>query len=333
MGGGQWVKPVDAAYGTKFGVAGRMWSSGRHTGLDFPAAVGKAVHAVANGQIASARSGGPYGNHILINHGHGLQSLYAHLSAMVKKAGAVQAGQTIGRVGATGNVTGPHLHLEARLNGRPVDPMPYLTGGGQGSGGKGVQRWRGVVNQALDLVGQPRAHANTTLRRMNQESGGDPNIVNRWDSNWKAGTPSVGLMQVIGPTFRAHAGRFRNKGPFSYGVSTNPLANVYASMRYALSRYGSLPRAYNRPGGYDEGGWLGPGQIGVNHLRQPEAVLTPSQWRTMSSLAAAGGTSRFEGDLYLDSGEFLGRVRGEAQQVVMERDRLVMAAGRGGRRP
>ncbi|MBR8638583.1 peptidoglycan DD-metalloendopeptidase family protein [Streptomyces tuirus] len=333
MGGGQWVKPVDAAYGTRFGVPGRMWSSGRHTGLDFPAAVGKAVHAVANGQIASARSGGPYGNHILINHGHGLQSLYAHLSAMVKRDGAVQAGQTIGRVGATGNVTGPHLHLEARINGKPVDPMPYLTGGGSGSGGKGVQRWRGVVNQALGLVGQPTSLANTTLRRMNQESGGDPNIVNRWDSNWKAGTPSVGLMQVIGPTFRAYAGRFRNTGPFSYGVSTNPLANVYASMRYALSRYGSLPRAYNRPGGYDSGGWLGPGQIGVNNLRQPEAVLTPAQWRTMTSLAAAGGTGHFEGDLYLDSGEFLGKVRGEAQQVVMERDRLVMAAGRGGRRP
>jgi phage-related protein len=333
MDGGQWLKPVDAPYGTRFGAAGRMWSSGRHTGLDFPAAVGKAVHAVANGQIASARSGGPYGNHILINHGHGLQSLYAHLSAMVKKAGAVQAGQTIGRVGATGNVTGPHLHLEARVNGKPVDPMPYLTGGGKSSGGKGVQRWRGVVNQALGLVGQPRSLADTTLRRMNQESGGDPNIVNRWDSNWQAGHPSVGLMQVIGPTFRAYAGRFRNKGPFSYGVSVDPLANVYASMRYALATYGSLSRAYNRPGGYDSGGWLGPGQIGVNHLRQPEAVLTPTQWRTMTSLAAAGGVGHFEGDLYLDSGEFLGKVRGEAQQVVMERDRMVMAAGRGGRRP
>ncbi|WP_322500788.1 peptidoglycan DD-metalloendopeptidase family protein [Streptomyces rochei] len=290
MGGGQWVKPVDAKYGTRFGVAGRMWSSGRHTGLDFPAAVGKAVYAVANGQIASARSGGPYGNHILINHGQGLQSLYAHLSAITRAAGSVQAGQTIGRVGATGNVTGPHLHLEARVNGTPVDPMAYLTGGGSGggSGGKGVQRWRGVVNQALGLVGQPRSLADTTLRRMNQESGGDPNIVNRWDSNWAAGHPSVGLMQVIGPTFRAFAGRFRNTGPFSYGVSTNPLANVYASMRYALAQYGSLPRAYNRPGGYDSGGWLGPGQIGVNHLRQPEAVLTPGQWRDISVLATRG---------------------------------------------
>ncbi|QER88607.1 peptidoglycan DD-metalloendopeptidase family protein [Streptomyces tendae] len=336
MGGGQWVKPVDAKYGTKFGVTGRMWSSGRHTGLDFPAAVGKAVHAVANGQIASARSGGPYGNHILVNHGHGLQSLYAHLSAMVKRDGAVQAGQTIGRVGATGNVTGPHLHLEARVNGKPVDPMPYLTGGGSGSGGKGVQRWRGVVNQALGLVGQPRSLANTTLRRMNQESGGDPNIVNRWDSNWKAGHPSVGLMQVIGPTFRAHAGRFRNTGPFSYGVSTMPLANVYSSMRYALATYGSLSRAYNRPGGYDSGGWLGPGQIGVNNLRQPEAVLTPAQWRTMQSVAAAGTTGGLQaGDalrLVVDDHEFTAYIDGRADGRVVDFNRMVMNSGKGGRR-
>lgn len=287
--GGRWVKPVDAPYGTKFGVAGRMWSSGRHTGLDFPAAVGKAVHAVANGQISYARSGGPYGNHILVNHGSGLQSLYAHLSRIVKASGPVQSGQLIGRVGATGNVTGPHLHLEARLNGTPVDPMPYLTGGGSGGGGKGVQRWRGVVLQALGLVGQPASLANTTLRRMQQESGGDPRAVNLWDINARNGTPSVGLMQVIRPTFRAHAGRFRNRGPFLHGVSVDPLANIYASMRYALSRYGSLSSAYDRPGGYDSGGWLGPGQIGVNNLRQPEAVLTPTQWRTMTSLAASGG--------------------------------------------
>ncbi|MFD7886899.1 peptidoglycan DD-metalloendopeptidase family protein [Streptomyces albidoflavus] len=284
VGGGQWAKPVDAKYGTKFGVAGRMWSSGRHTGLDFPAPTGRAVRAVDAGSVSSVRSSGPYGNHILISHGNGLSSLYAHLSGMQVQAGPVKRGQRIGSVGATGNVTGPHLHLEARKGGRPVDPMPYLTGSGA-SGGKGVERWRGTVNKALGEVGQPKSLANTTLRRMFQESGGDPNIVNRWDSNWKAGTPSVGLMQVIGPTFRAYAGKYRKTGPFSYGVSTNPLANIYSSMRYALSRYGSLPRAYDRPGGYDSGGWLGPGQTGVNHLRKPEAVLTPSQWRTMSALA------------------------------------------------
>jgi phage-related protein len=291
--GGQWLKPVGVPYGTRFGVAGRMWSSGRHTGLDFPARTGTPVHAVAPGQILGVGRKGPYGNHILVQHGHGLQSLYAHLSEAVRDSGAVSPGQMIGRVGATGNVTGPHLHLEARLNGRPVDPMPYLTGvtDAKGSGGKGVQRWAGVVRQALGLTGQPASYTGITLRRMNQESGGDPNIVNRWDSNWKAGHPSVGLMQVIGPTFRRHAGRYRNTGPFSYGVSTNPLANVYSSMRYALAQYGSLPRAYNRPGGYDSGGWLGPGQVGVNHLRQPEAVLTPGQWRDMSTLAAVGAQS------------------------------------------
>ncbi|MEU0736997.1 peptidoglycan DD-metalloendopeptidase family protein, partial [Streptomyces lavendulocolor] len=291
--GGQWLKPVGVPYGTRFGVAGRMWSSGRHTGLDFPARTGTPVHAVAPGQILGVGRKGPYGNHILVQHGHGLQSLYAHLSEAVRDSGAVSPGQMIGRVGATGNVTGPHLHLEARLNGRPVDPMPYLTGvtDAKGSGGKGVQRWAGVVRQALGLTGQPASYTGITLRRMNQESGGDPNIVNRWDSNWKAGHPSVGLMQVIGPTFRRHAGRYRSTGPFSYGVSTNPLANVYSSMRYALAQYGSLPRAYNRPGGYDSGGWLGPGQVGVNHLRQPEAVLTPGQWRDMSTLAAVGAQS------------------------------------------
>ncbi|MGW3491797.1 hypothetical protein [Streptomyces sp. NPDC001054] len=152
--------------------------------------------------------------------------------------------------------------------------------------GAGVEQWRPVVLQALREVHQPSSLAGSTLRRMNQESGGNPTVVNRWDSNWQAGHPSVGLMQVIGPTFRSYAGKYRKKGPFLYGTSVDPLANVYSSMRYALGSYGSLSRAYDRPGGYDQGGILGPGQVGVNHLRKPEAVLTPSQWNTMSSAAS-----------------------------------------------
>lgn len=335
MGGGQWIKPVAAKYGTKFGVAGRMWSSGRHTGLDFPAPTGKAVKAVAGGSVAYARSGGPYGNHIMLNHGGGLSSLYAHLSKIVAESGAVRQGQLIGRVGATGNVTGPHLHLEARLNGKPVDPMAYLSGGG--AGGKGVQRWRGVVLQALRLVGQPGSLANTTLRRMNQESGGDPNIVNRWDSNWLAGHPSVGLMQVIGPTFRAYAGRFRNRGPKLYGVSTNPLANVYASMRYALARYGSLSRAYNRPGGYDNGGLLMPGWTPVyNGLGEPERVLTDRQWRALEGAARTGvsGASLDGARLRLVVGnrEFDAYVEDLADGRVAVRDRAMLQTVRAGRR-
>src|SRR5438132_570997 len=102
-----------------------MWSSGRHTGLDFPAATGTKVVAVDGGTVSSVTSGGPYGKHVMVNHGGGLSSLYAHMSAMVAKAGdGIRQGARIGSVSATGNVTGPHLHLEARINGRSVDPMP-----------------------------------------------------------------------------------------------------------------------------------------------------------------------------------------------------------------
>ncbi|MFF3891790.1 peptidoglycan DD-metalloendopeptidase family protein [Streptomyces sp. NPDC001812] len=251
---GQWMKPVKAPYGTPFGKRGSMWSSGRHTGLDFPAATGTKVVAADSGTVGTVKNGGPYGKHVTINHGGGLASLYAHLSSMVATAGdGIKKGTKIGAVGATGNVTGPHLHLEARVNGRTVNPMDYLAGGGD-VGGHGVQRWAGTVRTALGQLNQSMSLVNTTLRRMNQESGGNPKAVNRSDINWQRGTPSVGLMQVIEPTFRAFAGRYKNVGPKLYGVSTDPLANVYASMRYALRTYGSLPRAYNRPGGYAMGG-------------------------------------------------------------------------------
>lgn len=161
-------------------------------------------------------------------------------------------------------------------------------GGGGGNGGSGVQRWRNVVLASLAQVGQPASYADITLRRMQQESGGNPTIVNKWDSNWLAGHPSVGLMQVIGPTFRSYAGKYRKTGPFLYGVSTNPLANVYASMRYALAAYGSLPRAYNRAGGYRNGT---DGAVGGMHLfgeAGPELGFSPSGWRILNARRTAG---------------------------------------------
>lgn len=120
-------------------------------------------------------------------------------------------------------------------------------------GGSGVGRWAGMIGTVLRLLGQSPSWLGTVERRMNQESGGSPTIVNRTDSNWLAGHPSVGLMQVIAGTFAAYAGRYRNTGPFSYGVSVNPTANTYAGLNYALHRYGSLA-ALNQPGGYAGGG-------------------------------------------------------------------------------
>ncbi|MGW2213260.1 transglycosylase SLT domain-containing protein, partial [Streptomyces sp. NPDC001781] len=156
-----------------------------------------------------------------------------------------------------------------------------------GSGGSGVKRWTGVVQAMLREVGQPLSLTDITLRRMNQESGGNPNIVNRWDSNWLAGHPSVGLMQVIGPTFQHYAGKYRNVGPFMYGTSVNPAANVYSSMKYALSAYGSLSSAYGRAGGYRLGtmgsapGWHWVGEDG------PELAKLPAGTKIRSARSSA----------------------------------------------
>ncbi|MFE3409448.1 phage tail tape measure protein [Streptomyces mirabilis] len=149
--------------------------------------------------------------------------------------------------------------------------------------GAGVAQWKPVVLKALSMVGQPATYLGTTLRRMNQESGGNPRAINNWDINAKNGIPSKGLMQVIDPTFNAYAGKLKGRGIW------DPLANVYSSMRYALSRYGSLPAAYDRTGGYDSGGWLQPGAtLSVNESGKPEPVLTAGQWSLMSTLAARG---------------------------------------------
>ncbi|MDQ1016696.1 transglycosylase SLT domain-containing protein [Streptomyces afghaniensis] len=104
--------------------------------------------------------------------------------------------------------------------------------------GKGVQRWAPVAAQALAMLGLPSSALSLVMHRIGVESGGNPTVVNKWDSNWKMGHPSVGLMQVIGPTFQRWAGPFRKTGPFLYGTSVNPLANIYAGLNYARNRYG-----------------------------------------------------------------------------------------------
>lgn len=137
-----------------------------------------------------------------------------------------------------------------------LDDSKMMTGSDLSAApvGAGVERWRGVVSQALDMLGQPAGLADTVLRRMNQESGGNARAVNGWDSNARAGTPSRGLMQVIDPTFRAYAMP-------GYGNIWDPLSNILASMRYAMFRYGSLSAAYNRAGGYAEGGMVASSQL------------------------------------------------------------------------
>ncbi|MFJ8314212.1 MULTISPECIES: transglycosylase family protein [unclassified Streptomyces] len=115
---------------TPYHESGAMWSSGYHTGVDFAAAEGTPVKAIAAGQVVSAGWGGAYGNQVVIRHPDGLYSQYAHLSQITVHAGAeLSTGQQIGLTGATGNVTGAHLHFEIRPTpdyGSDIDPVAYL---------------------------------------------------------------------------------------------------------------------------------------------------------------------------------------------------------------
>lgn len=115
---------------SRYGVSGSMWSSGHHTGLDFAAPTGTPAKAVAAGKIVSAGWSGAYGYRIVLELEDGTEVWYCHLSSMSVTSGSVGAGETIGRVGATGNVTGPHLHLEVRTGGVTVDPMAWLNSKG-----------------------------------------------------------------------------------------------------------------------------------------------------------------------------------------------------------
>lgn len=98
-----------------------------HQGLDIAAPTGTTVTAAAGGTVIMAQWYGGYGNYILIDHGGGYSTGYGHLSAIYVSTGqSVQRGQAIGAVGSTGQSTGPHLHFEVRIAGKPVDPAPRL---------------------------------------------------------------------------------------------------------------------------------------------------------------------------------------------------------------
>jgi murein DD-endopeptidase MepM/ murein hydrolase activator NlpD len=130
-----WMKPVgDAAIGTGYKASGSLWASGAHTGVDFLVGSGTPVHAVAAGTVVSAGWDGAYGNDVIIKHADGKYTLYGHLTKPLVAAGqSVTEGQEIGISGATGNVTGPHLHFEVRTTpyyGSDIDPVAYLASHG-----------------------------------------------------------------------------------------------------------------------------------------------------------------------------------------------------------
>ena len=100
-----------------------------HYGIDIGAGYGTIARAADDGTVITSTYNSSYGHYIVISHGNGMTTLYAHLSSRLVKAGdKVTQGQTIGKIGSTGASTGPHLHFEVSVNGSRVNPLQYFTG-------------------------------------------------------------------------------------------------------------------------------------------------------------------------------------------------------------
>ncbi len=127
------IRPVEDGYlNTGYGYRPDPFTNERvfHHGLDVSANRGTPVFASADGKIVLASYSGSYGKTIKINHGHGYQSLYAHMNKIYVRSGQkIKRGDTIGEVGATGRATGPHLHYEVHHYGTPQDPQNYFFTG------------------------------------------------------------------------------------------------------------------------------------------------------------------------------------------------------------
>ncbi len=116
---------LSSSYGMRVHpITGRV---ARHNGIDIPAPYGTPIYATADGIIGRAQRLGGYGNYVEINHGNEIQTRYGHMSRFVVHSGEqVKKGDIIGYVGSTGRSTGNHLHYEVRIEGSPVNPLPFV---------------------------------------------------------------------------------------------------------------------------------------------------------------------------------------------------------------
>lgn len=127
VGTGSFTRPAYGTITARYGSGGSRWSSGRHTGLDIAAPTGTSITAADTGKVSFAGWKGSYGYTVIINHGNGYETYYAHCSKLLVRAGEkVSKGDLIARVGSTGNSTGAHCHFEVRYNGVTKNPENYL---------------------------------------------------------------------------------------------------------------------------------------------------------------------------------------------------------------
>lgn len=120
------IKPINGTISSRFGVRSSIRSS-IHTGLDIAASKGTPIKAAADGTVVYSGRKGSLGNLVVLDHGNGVETYYAHCNSLVATVGEiVEQGEVIAYVGSTGNSTGPHLHLEIRVNGVAKNPQNYL---------------------------------------------------------------------------------------------------------------------------------------------------------------------------------------------------------------
>ena len=120
------IEPIQGIITAKYGEVSGVRSSA-HTGLDIAAAKGTPIKAAASGTVVFSGTKGSFGKMVVVSHGNGVQTYYAHCSSLLVSVGqTVSQGDTIAKVGSTGNSTGNHLHLEVRVNGQSYNPQKYL---------------------------------------------------------------------------------------------------------------------------------------------------------------------------------------------------------------
>ncbi|MEU6552120.1 phage tail tape measure protein [Streptomyces sp. NPDC046915] len=258
------------------------------------------------------------------------------MKGMAKTSGTAIAKKVFGSLpAALGSIVKKGLVSIASLPGKALSALGKLGGffkglfGGGGGGGVGgnVSRWAGDVASVLQMLGAPATALPAVLKRIQIESGGNPNAINLTDSNARAGHPSQGLMQTIPSTFAAYAGPFRSRG------ITDPLASIYAGVNYAMHAYGSnWINVMTRPGGYAKGtsgaarglAWVGEKGPELVNFKGGEDVLSHQQ--SMAFAKARG--IRLPG---YASGTILNaadRVRRDKQKVEDAKDAVAAAKRR-----
>jgi hypothetical protein len=204
-------------------------------------------------------------------------------------------------------ISGLPKHLIGKIGGWVAKKIRDAIGiiGDALGGGAGTKipqsaaAWAPTVRQQLINLHHTTADTDAVLHRLQQESSGNPKAINRTDSNWRAGHPSVGLMQVIRGTYakyRPHP----DFGPREFGVSENPGSNIYAGLNYAMHdpkyRGRSLRSVMLQKGGYDSGGVAKGRGVMVKDTIAPERVLDPRQTVAFEKLvdSLTGDGSRME---------------------------------------